>query len=101
MGIKKEIESRFSAKELRAIEHEYEKETSHLRQAHDSLNKSLAEEIKKLMLKRGMGVNEFRRQLKLSSRTVDQLLHGKGNPTFSTIARLAAFSGKKPVINWE
>ncbi len=101
MSVKKDLEGFLDEIEILEAKREFESETMHLEVAFESLNVELSEQIKKIMTEKGMGVNELQRALKISSRTMNQLLHGGGNPTFVTLSRLAAFAGKRPKVVFE
>ena len=101
MSVRKDLESFLTKREINETRAEFASETEHLKIAFETLNVALSDQIKKIMSEKGLGVNELQRALKISSKTMNQLLHGNGNPTFTTLSKLAAFSGKQPRLVFE
>ena len=101
MSVLKHIEEMTPKEELEETKAEYMKETQLLREATSALNESLAVEAKRIMEESGISQNELQRRLKISSRTMDGIMHGRANPTLSTMVKLAALSGRMPNLTWK
>ena len=101
MSVLKHLEKITPKGEFEETKKEYLAETQILREATKALNESLAAEAKRIMQEEGISQNELQRRLKISSRTMDGIMHGKANPTFSTMVKLSALSGRMPNLTWK
>ena len=105
MGVLKDIESMMTKEEIAQNDREYVVETAALREAmtesQESLAQSLAQMINIIMNEEKISQNELSRRLQVSSRTMTQLVNGRGNPTISTIAKMASMSKKRAKLVWE
>lgn len=101
MGVLKDIEALMTAEEIAQTKKEYFEETSHLREAKEALAKSLAEYVSAVMKAKNISQNDLRRDLGMSSKTMTEIVNGKGNPTIETIARFGVVFGVVPKLVWE
>jgi DNA-binding phage protein len=101
MSVLNDIEKLMTADEIAENEKEYLLETAHLRAAQVALAQSLAQYISAVMKEKKISQNELKRQMGISSATMTEMVSGRGNPTLSTIAKVAHISGRKPKFVWE
>ena len=101
MGVLNDIEKLMTADEIAENEKEYLLETAHLRLAQLALAQSLAQYISAVMKEKKISQNELKRQMGISSATMTDMVNGRGNPTLSTIAKVAHISGRQPKFVWE
>ena len=101
MSVLKHIKEETSQEEFEETSQEYIEETALLRTAMLALSNGLADEIRRIMEEDGISQNELQRRLKISSRTMNGIMHGNANPTFSTMIKLSAISGRMPQLIWK
>lgn len=101
MGVLKNIEKMMTAEEISKSEQEYLQDTAHLRAAKDALARSLADYIAAAIKSKEISQNDLRRELKMSSATMTEIINGRGNPTIETIAKFGLAFGKVPKLVWE
>lgn len=101
MSVLKHIEKQTSKEEFEETTKEYLEETALLRKALIALSDGLAAEAKRIMDEDGISQNELQRRLKISSRTMNGIMHGNANPTFSTMVKLSTISGRMPQLIWK
>ena len=90
-----------TSEEVTKNENEYLQDTAHLRAAKEALARSLADYIAVAIKSKEISQNELRRELKMSSATMTEIINGRGNPTIETIAKFGLAFGKMPKLVWE